>query len=460
MAGVQNFVRGIQPPASGQAPSPDRLARAAMARAPITKKGRAISSKGSEPLLSSTAPASDYESNYRAELNSFPKQQHTHYSEVYEPQGGGVPDRRRQFLKSSQSGSFGGTHNQVPDNKTRGTFDDDTLTELESTIVDRHHPEQQQQGGYDDATEEYGISEEDLTSPRADETGHPPNGYEAITSRLPPQQDYKHQSHQPRSQLQASKDDHVYNSDQNPGLGGISGRFQHGEANPGHDKIVFSLPRESKKRDRSGLRNTKAALLSEGQHSTAEDDEMDRPESRPPTRGSEFEHSGISDTSTVPDGQRDHVDRNPPAPVLVELTADYDDSELAKMSYEDLAKETWETEQQSRQLATSSGQGNATEPLKDRFELYLREGEDSQFEYFMQLPIEEWEQTGDLFLERFAGLMKKMRVARQQKRTLVSTYEKTIEERERLVRGKSGNLDNKLQDMRKGGEGVLKGRVS
>jgi hypothetical protein len=130
------------------------------------------------------------------------------------------------------------------------------------------------------------------------------------------------------------------------------------------------------------------------------------------------------------------------------------------MSYEDLAKETWETEQHSRQFNPSTGEENATVLLKDRFEICLVENEDSQFQYFWQLSIEDWEQTGDLFLERFEKLMKKMRMARQNKRTLVSNYEKKIEERAHLVRGKSGNIDSKLQDMRKGGEGVLKGKVS
>lgn len=175
-----------------------------------------------------------------------------------------------------------------------------------------------------------------------------------------------------------------------------------------------------------------------------------------------FEESILSEESSE-EGLGDRSEDNDSTQQVIVPDIDYDENQLANMSYEVLAKETWDLEHHERENKQSDGLPISENDLKARFEGCLEEEvpesntfPPNQVEFFTKLSIEQWEQTGDLFLDKFADLMKRMKASRQNKRQLVAKFERRIEEREHLVRSKSGVVEMKLNTMKKGGESVLR----
>jgi predicted Holliday junction resolvase-like endonuclease len=74
--------------------------------------------------------------------------------------------------------------------------------------------------------------------------------------------------------------------------------------------------------------------------------------------------------------------------------------------------------------------------------------------------MDEWEDSGDWFVERFNDLVKRMKDARQAKRKLAMEFEEEIANREEAVRKSKESVELELRTMKKGGEEVLKSKVS
>jgi hypothetical protein len=259
---------------------------------------------------------------------------------------------------------------------------------------------------------------------------------------------------------------------------GISGRFQqlkgsqntqqhsNMEFRPSQNShIITQQHRDSKNRGRSDEINCKLESLTQQQNQD-DNNGLLGPSENGYAKLAKFDGSSADETPAespneqcpqdgeYPSGQRQYFDPSG-------LSPDYHDDKLGEMAYQDLKKETWETESHGRQHMQPDGQKRVVEPLKDRFEMCIKEEDRNiQFDFLKQLSMAEWEEIGDLFIERFGEIMKKMRMARQNKRNLVSDFENRIEGREALVRRKSENLEVKFRDMKKGGEGVLRGKIS
>lgn len=143
------------------------------------------------------------------------------------------------------------------------------------------------------------------------------------------------------------------------------------------------------------------------------------------------------------------------------LGPDYSDEELRKMDYQQLKAHDWDNDLLRGSSNSNTETGDNTGSLEDKLADFQKgTSQDVLFGYFANLKMAEWEETGDVLLRKFEELMKKMRVARQNRRAMVSDFEKRIEEREVLVRCKFKNLEQKFVDMRKGGEVVLRGKLS
>lgn len=142
---------------------------------------------------------------------------------------------------------------------------------------------------------------------------------------------------------------------------------------------------------------------------------------------------------------------------------DYDDEQLEGMTYKDLKDETWESEKHGRDTNLSKELQDTAIPLSDRFQtcvsLNSQEAHDVQVEFFASMSSAEWEEAGDLFIGRFAEIITKLKNARQAKRKVAMDFEKLIEEREALIRAKSESLDADFAEMKRGGEGVIRGKL-
>ena len=145
--------------------------------------------------------------------------------------------------------------------------------------------------------------------------------------------------------------------------------------------------------------------------------------------------------------------------------SDYDDQQLDSMTYQALKDETWESEKHGRVSTLPQELQDPAIPLSQRFKTCVNldgdkeETQDIQVEFFAKMSSTEWEETGDLFIGCFAEIMTKLKQARQAKRKIATDFEKLIGERETAIREKSEKLDKDLADMRKGGEGIIRGKV-
>jgi hypothetical protein len=148
---------------------------------------------------------------------------------------------------------------------------------------------------------------------------------------------------------------------------------------------------------------------------------------------------------------------NPPVP---SRHPDFEDQELEGMTYKDLKDQTWDVEKYDNNSRLPQELRDSAIPLSDRFQSCLEIDEpEAQLQFFATMPIAEWEEAGDLFIEKFAEIITKLKEARREKRKIATKFEEEVEAREAAIRAKSASLDQDLTEMRKGGEGVLKGKM-
>ncbi|KAI9678473.1 MAG: hypothetical protein M1829_002071 [Trizodia sp. TS-e1964] len=76
--------------------------------------------------------------------------------------------------------------------------------------------------------------------------------------------------------------------------------------------------------------------------------------------------------------------------------------------------------------------------------------------FFGSLTAEEWEQSGDWFLERFADIVLKMKESRKKKRLIVASFEEEVDQREKTVLAARESLEGVMDNMKRGGQGVLR----
>jgi hypothetical protein len=77
----------------------------------------------------------------------------------------------------------------------------------------------------------------------------------------------------------------------------------------------------------------------------------------------------------------------------------------------------------------------------------------------LKLSTKEWEESGDWFVDRFAGLMGALKEKRRQIRSVTEKYETELRDREKIIKGQSDGLDTMFKDMRRGGEDMLRGKI-
>lgn len=135
---------------------------------------------------------------------------------------------------------------------------------------------------------------------------------------------------------------------------------------------------------------------------------------------------------------------------------DYDDADLQQMSFAELQNEPFDHDP-TKKVAQSPAEPPA-DNLGDRLRFYSGRGEDVQAQFFTQMSVRDWEDSGDWFLEQFGDIVKKMKEARQAKRKTVEQYETEISNREDAVRRKKESIDRKLSNLRHDGEAMMKGK--
>ncbi|KAI0840786.1 extracellular mutant protein 11-domain-containing protein [Hypoxylon sp. FL0890] len=139
-----------------------------------------------------------------------------------------------------------------------------------------------------------------------------------------------------------------------------------------------------------------------------------------------------------------------------QLEADYDDGTLAAMDYSELKKESFDFDPAQAEAQSVGGPPRGT--LSEKLVTFLGKDEASQMEFFSKMSVNDWETTGDWFLERFGGVMQRLTEARRTKRTVIENFENEIAERDEAVRNKIQGIDRTLAELRSEGEGMMLGK--
>ncbi|KAI5919849.1 extracellular mutant protein 11-domain-containing protein [Camillea tinctor] len=136
-----------------------------------------------------------------------------------------------------------------------------------------------------------------------------------------------------------------------------------------------------------------------------------------------------------------------------QYSLDYDDGILSSMSYADLKKEEFDFDpaQAEAQSVVQPLRGT----LPERLNHFLDKDQQSQMDLFTNMPVKEWEDAGDWFLDKFGDVMGKLRAARRNKRAVMEEFENEIAEREEAVRNKISTIGQTLTDLKSEGEGMM-----
>jgi hypothetical protein len=139
----------------------------------------------------------------------------------------------------------------------------------------------------------------------------------------------------------------------------------------------------------------------------------------------------------------------------LEDALDYNPDDLVEMTYADLQAESFDEDPQRQSDLPADIQQIAD--LNERLHIASGLTPTEQALFFRSLPLMEWEEAGDWFLERFGEILNKFKEARKEKRTAAMMMEKEIEDRHNVVTKKMKSTESALQDMKKTGGMVLSG---
>ncbi|KAK9778330.1 putative Extracellular mutant protein 11 C-terminal domain-containing protein [Seiridium cardinale] len=135
---------------------------------------------------------------------------------------------------------------------------------------------------------------------------------------------------------------------------------------------------------------------------------------------------------------------------------DYDDSALAAMKYSELKSQDFDFD--PARAESTSAQRPPPGTLPEKLDHFLYKDADAQSTFFTSMPMRDWDDSGDWFLEKFGDIMHRLKDARKAKRKLVDDFETEIAEREDAVRNKMYGIDQTLNELRNDGEVMMKNK--
>lgn len=135
---------------------------------------------------------------------------------------------------------------------------------------------------------------------------------------------------------------------------------------------------------------------------------------------------------------------------------DYDDAALKRMNFAELQNEPFDHDP-TREVAQSPAKPPA-DNLVNRLGFFGSKDENVQTQFFTQMSVRDWEDSGDWFLEQFGNIVNRMRDARQAKRKVVDAFELEVSSREEAVRHKKESIDRRLSKLRQDGDAMMKGK--
>lgn len=144
---------------------------------------------------------------------------------------------------------------------------------------------------------------------------------------------------------------------------------------------------------------------------------------------------------------------------IVDVELDYEVDILSTMKYSELKDQPFDSNPKPLPSVIPESLTGPEMSLERRLEYFRSQERTHQASFFAHMPMDQWEESGDWFLDRFGDIMAKLKGARQAKRDVSKVFEEELAVREEAVRAKSAGIQEILKQMRAGGEGVLRGRA-
>jgi hypothetical protein len=135
---------------------------------------------------------------------------------------------------------------------------------------------------------------------------------------------------------------------------------------------------------------------------------------------------------------------------------DYDDGALAAMDYGSLKQEAFDYDPAQAEALSVFEPPRGTFP--EKLGHFFNKDEASQANFFTNMPVRDWEESGDWFLEKFGEIMNGFQRARKEKRTIMEQFENEIAAREEAVRNKIHGIGQTLADLKTEGEELMVGK--
>lgn len=145
-----------------------------------------------------------------------------------------------------------------------------------------------------------------------------------------------------------------------------------------------------------------------------------------------------------------------------DMELDYDLAQLREMTYESLRQEAFD--QSPRAMAKQGVQPAADAGLPGKLQhMYDLKGDatgvlSQRRAVFSHMTIGQYEECGDLMMEKFNDIMSRIKTIRQQKRAAAMGFEEEVAKREERVRAKKDAVDQDLARLKKAGEDVVHGK--
>lgn len=136
-------------------------------------------------------------------------------------------------------------------------------------------------------------------------------------------------------------------------------------------------------------------------------------------------------------------------------STDYEPEQLFRMDYQTLTEQDFDDDPISQASETPGVRIDA--PVADRLEAVAKLSVETQETFFASLKLDEWEEAGDWFLDRFMSVVSKLKEARRRKREAARSFEDEIGRRHVAVTKKRRLTEDAFAGMRVVGEQVLAG---
>lgn len=138
-----------------------------------------------------------------------------------------------------------------------------------------------------------------------------------------------------------------------------------------------------------------------------------------------------------------------------EEVLDHELHALLQMDYQDVRDQDFDAGPNDDESSLPSIE--ATESLIDKLAAAAADDANGQTAFFASLPIDQWEEAGEWFLDQFAEIVGKLKSARQEKRKAAHQFEDEIERRHDAIGKKRKLTEAALEDMKINGSKVLQG---